>query len=254
VNRLLQATIMFLLGLLAIRLFVTDEYLRFVKPSLGPWLLVVGVALLGLVALVELVRPGSSGPVPDSGDGETAGHGHGLGDDGHGHDHGHGPRVGLLLFLPVLTVFVVSPPALGAYSAERTPSRPPTKQEAGAPLPEKGSNGYRRTTLGEYAARTYYDTTPSYADEPVRLVGFVLPRKEGGWYLARISIACCAADGSPTKVFVRAPADMTPPAETWVAVEGRGIGTLSPELEGRAFAEVQAERVIPVEAPTATYE
>lgn len=243
-NRLLQGTVLLLLGLMSIRLFVTDEYLRFVKPAMGPWLLVVGVALVALAVLVEWVRPETAPADPAAHDGPLS----------DGHDHGHGPRVGMLLFLPVLVIFVIGPPALGAFSAERTPSRPPTEQKADAPLPEKASDGLRRTTLEEYASRTYYGTSPSYEGEPVRLVGFVVPRKEGGWYLARISIACCAADGSPTKVFVRTADEQVPPPSTWVAVEGRGLSTLSPELEGSAFAEIEAQRVVPVEAPPAPYE
>lgn len=206
--------------------------------------------------LVEVVRPETdpgdpcspADAVPDAGDGETAAH------DTHGHDHAHGPRVGLLLFLPVLVIFVIGPPALGAFSAERTPTRPPTEQKAGAPLPEKGADGYRVTTLEEYASRTYYGSTPSYDGEPVRLVGFVVPRKEGGWYVARISIACCAADGSPTKVFVRSGSAQAPPRGRWVAVEGRGLSTLSPELQGHALAEIEAERVVQVPPPAAPYE
>ena len=37
---------------------------------------------------------------------------------GRRHDHGgHGPRVAWLLLLPVLTIFLVAPPALGSYAA-----------------------------------------------------------------------------------------------------------------------------------------
>lgn len=247
-NRLLQAMVLLLVGLTSVRLFVTDEYLRFVKPSLGPWLLLTGVAIIAIAVAADGYGR-DKGQVPDGGDGETPHV------DGDGHDHapGHGPRVGWLLFLPILTVFVVGPPALGAFSAERTAAREPGQQRANAPLPDKDSEGYRRTTLEEYASRTYYDTTPSYDGEPVRMVGFVVPRKEGGWYLTRISIGCCAADGSPIKVFVRS-AGQTPPRDGWVQVDGRGLDELSEELEGDALAEVVAERVTPVPAPPAPYE
>jgi uncharacterized repeat protein (TIGR03943 family) len=247
VNRLLQAMVLLLVGLTSVRLFVTDEYLRFVKPSLGPWLLVVGVAVI--VIAVAADGYGGDRQAADSSDGETA-HVDG---DGHGHAPGHGPRVGFLLFLPILTVFVVGPPALGAFSAERTGAREPARQSADEPLPDKDSDGYRRTTLEEYASRTYYNIRPSYDGEPVRLIGFALPRREGGWYLTRISIGCCAADGSPIKVYVRSGAQ-PPPRGGWVQVDGRGIGELSPELRGKALAEVVADRVTPVPEPPAPYE
>ena len=251
-NRLLQAMVLLLVGLTSVRLVLTDEYLRFVKPGLGPWLLLTGFAIIAIAVAADgyaRVDGRDKGEVPDGGDGETP---H-LDGEGHAHAPGHGPAVGFLLFLPILTVFVVGPPALGAFSAERTAAREPAPPSASAPLPEKDSEGFRRTTLEEYAARTYYDSDPSYDGEPVRMVGFVVPRKEGGWYLTRISIGCCAADGSPIKVFVRG-GGQTPPRDGWVQLDGRGLDELSEELEADALAEVVAERVAAVPAPPAPYE
>jgi uncharacterized repeat protein (TIGR03943 family) len=222
-----------MLGATAVRLAVTDEHLRFVKPSLAPWLLVAGVALC-LLAVADCVYASR--------------------DDGGGTVH-PGPRVGLLLLLPVAVVFAVAPPALGSFSAERTAAREPAKPEAvEIALPEPGPDGYRPMRMSDYTARVWWGVTPSVQDEKVRLTGFVTPRPGGGWWLTRMQIACCAADGSPVKVLVRGDVP-APPADTWVQLDGTGIGELSEEAKAEdALAEVVGERVSRVPAPASPYE
>jgi uncharacterized repeat protein (TIGR03943 family) len=239
VTPLLQAMTLLLLGSTAARIVLTGEYLRFVKPSLAPWLLVVGAALavLGLCAARDALTGDHTGR--------------------HRRVHS-GPRVGMLLLLPVAAVYVVAPPPLGSFAAERTPAREPAMPtDSGKPVPlaDAGPDGYRATTLDDYSSRVYWGTEPSYDGERVRLVGFVTPRDGGGWYLTRMQIACCAADGFPIKIFVRDVGGAIPERDSWVQVDGRGVNDVSPDLEADgALAEVVAERVIPVEEPAAPYE
>jgi uncharacterized repeat protein (TIGR03943 family) len=243
VSPLLQVWALLLLGSTAVRLALTDDHLRFVKSSLAPFLLLVGVALCLLGAAVAYLR--SREPQPASGN------------EGHHHAGDHpGPRIGLLLLLPVAVVYVVAPPPLGSFAAERTAVREPTKVEASVPLPDIGPDGYRRATMADYTARPYWDVTPTYEGEPVRLVGFVTPRAGGGWYLTRMQIACCAADGFPIKVLVRdRTGSLPPPRDSWVQVDGIGVGSVSEHLrEEDALGEVIAERVTPVPAPASPYE
>ena len=51
-----QNAIMVLVGVAALRLGLTDAHLRYVKASLGPWLVVAGVLLVALGALGLLRR------------------------------------------------------------------------------------------------------------------------------------------------------------------------------------------------------
>jgi uncharacterized repeat protein (TIGR03943 family) len=164
--------------------------------------------------------------------------------------------VGVLLLLPVAVVFVVAPPPLGSFAADRTPAREPDRVAPDRlPLPDVEADGYRRTTLAEYTARAFWDVEPSYEDEPVRLTGFVTPRAGGGWYLTRMQIACCAADGFPVKVYVRDDGGAVPPRDSWVQIDGRGRSGTSPDLaEEDVSAEVVPDRVQPVEAPASPYE
>lgn len=246
-SSLIQSCLLVLLGSTAVRLVVLGEHVRFVKPSLGPFLLVVGVLLVAIGLLGEL-RPSR----PETAVTEDAVHAEG---EGHGN---HMPRVALLLLLPVLTVYVVGPPPLGAYAAARTPSRVPAEisEAKPLPLPEKGADGVRTATFQDYSGRAYYGTEPSYDGEQVRLIGFVTPRETGdGWYLTRMTLACCAADGSPIKVLITGADGPEPAPDTWLEVVGTGVGGLSDELKDEGVSgELRAETVRPATAPENPYE
>jgi uncharacterized repeat protein (TIGR03943 family) len=245
----MQSCLLVLLGSTAVRLVVLGEHVRFVKPSLGPFLLVVGAALVVIGLLGELLgelRPAR----PKTAVVEGAVH-------AEGEDHGsHLPRIALLLLLPVLTVYVVGPPPLGAYAASRTPTRVPVAEAAPVPLPEPGPDGVRTATHSDYTARAYYGSEPSYEGQQVRLTGFVTPRESGeGWYLTRMTLACCAADGSPIKVLITGADGPEPAPDTWLEVVGTGVGSLGDELrEEGVSGELRATSTTPVTPPENPYE
>ena len=103
VKRQTQSLMLLILGgaLLNISAF-SNTYVNYVKPGFRPLLLGAGVVLV-ILALVSLVR-------------QWRGQGGGQGD---GHDHGddHGPRVAWLLAVPVFTIVLIAPPALGSFAA-----------------------------------------------------------------------------------------------------------------------------------------
>jgi uncharacterized repeat protein (TIGR03943 family) len=105
--------------------------------------------------------------------------------------------------LPVLAVFLIAPPALGADSVQRAAETPPRREataedgkELFAPLP---NGGVVPLQLPEFTERAAWDSGDSLHGRAVRLTGFVV--HEGrDTYVARIAIACCAADAYPVKV------------------------------------------------------
>jgi uncharacterized repeat protein (TIGR03943 family) len=126
------------------------------------------------------------------------------------------------LFLPILGIFLVAPPALGSFTASRATAR--TAPSVAAP-----SKGYRPLpagppavmSIGEYVGRAFAPEDGLLATLPghqVVLTGFVMPGREGGWYLTRLHIACCAADAIAMQVIVRGAA--MPPKDAWVQVTG----------------------------------
>jgi hypothetical protein len=66
-------------------------------------------------------------------------------------------------------------------------------------------------TLAEFSGRARWDQA-SLTGRRVRLTGFVTPAREGGWYLTRMSLRCCAADAMVWRVAVTAAGPVPWPA------------------------------------------
>jgi uncharacterized repeat protein (TIGR03943 family) len=248
-RREVQAILLVLLGtaLLRISLF-SDSYLRYVRAALGPYLVASGgvLVLLGVASAVATVRALRADPErthPEAHD--------------HGHDHGHGhggPRIAWLLTLPVLAIVLVAPPALGSYTAQRSESttvKPAGTQPTFPPLP---AGDPLTMTLGSFDVRAVWDTAAPLRGRRVKLTGFVTAGKEGGWYLTRLTISCCAADALASKVEIRgAAADPVPPSGSWVEV----VGTWLPdgkEAEPDTIPLLTAAQVTRIPEPKDPYE
>ncbi len=155
-NKTTQSVLISLLGGLMISITVSGRYTSYVKPSYGP-LLVIGGVILILVGVLSIIvglrddwradqaredraalesarfavahaRSGefSDGSAAadvlsaqaDHGPGDDHGHSHGDGDDAHGHSHERS-RAPWLIMAPILVLFLLAPPALGAAAVSR---------------------------------------------------------------------------------------------------------------------------------------
>jgi uncharacterized repeat protein (TIGR03943 family) len=221
--------ILVLLGGAVLRITtLSTTYLNYVKPGFRPFLIAAGavVFVLGVVGLIQEWR-GST---------ETD------------HHHEHAPRVAWLLTLPVFAIYLIAPPALGAFSArsEEAPAEPPVAAlDVFQALPAGKVNDM---TIGEFIGRAWGESAKSSLEgRQVKLTGFVVPsvKKKDRWYVARIQIACCAADGIALKVAVLDAA--MPPENSWVEVTGTWrapksgklpAGTVAPELNAVSVTEI----------------
>jgi uncharacterized repeat protein (TIGR03943 family) len=112
-------------------------------------------------------------------------------------------------------------------------------------------------TLADYNLRALWDTGHSLEGRTLRLTGFVTRRAEGGWFLTRMTMQCCAADAAAVRVTVLGMP--SPPVDQWVTVEGTWVpsavaadpGVLTGDVEP---AQLQAARVRHVETPREPYE
>jgi uncharacterized repeat protein (TIGR03943 family) len=241
VNREVQSVLLVLLGGAVLRISLGDTYLRYVKEGLQPFLLAAGGILL-LLGLASAWYDGLARPLP--GPASTA-----ADDDGHGHDTLHGPRVAWMLLLPVLAIFLVAPPALGSYAAARDAGT--VAQPADGSFPALPAGDVVDLGVVDFATRAVWDVGRSLEGRTVALTGFVTPDGAGGWYLTRISLSCCAADGRATKVAVRgAPA---PPADRWVRLTGEWVPD-GPAMTDDAVPAITARDVVEVDAPRNPYE
>lgn len=237
-----QDALTLLAGATLLAVGATDLHLRYVKAEMQPLLLVAGALLLGLGlrGLLRVYRDLRTERAPVE---ELV-----------ALPHGHHPvaRSSWLIVLPLLVLSLVGPPALGSYAAARSDTRISAPTIALPPL-DAPTDGAVTLTLTEYYMRVLYDTG-SLTGVRVRLTGFVTP-VEGRWFVTRMSLSCCAADGRPVKVLTAGqPAAVALPADSWVEV----VGTVTePErLPGDpiAVATLQLESIRGISAPRDPYE
>ena len=225
--------LLLVLGVVTVQLVRTGAHVRYVKPGLAPWLVVTGAVLVVLgVAGLFAAASGTSAQRPPA------------------------PRVGWLLLVPVGLLVVVAPPALGSYGLE---GRATTVREAREPLgalppPREGAV---ELTLREYAQRAAFQPA-TLQGARLRLVGFAVPatgeeaaRHGAGFYLTRIALNCCAADGTAVRVFVRTAA--APATDTWWSVEGSAPAGGGPAPGSSEDAVLEGARVEPVPQPANPY-
>ncbi len=228
-----QGLLLMFLGAVLLRIAGTDAYLRYVVEWMK-WPLLVSGALLLLLALGPLLREEKD-------------------EEEHAHDalgHGHGvPRVTWLLVLPGIIAFVVSPPELGSYLAER---RADDLVAVSAPTEATslGGDGPVDLPVEEFMWLAQV-ADPQLEGQPVTLTGFV---SYGGgsedWYVTRMQIGCCAADAMAYRVKVQGAE--RPERDEWVSVTGTHVtGTgVEPPFE----VVMEASDVQVVDEPVQTYE
>jgi uncharacterized repeat protein (TIGR03943 family) len=202
---------------------VGGTYLRYVKPSVQPWLIASGAVMIVLaaVAIIGDIRAHRGADSPDL-DNDQLGDGHGS----HG-DHRHGMRSSWLLVLPVLAIFLIAPPALGADAVTRAGGRtiiaqtaPSITQQGSAAFPPLPAGLVVPLSMSEFVTRSVWDGTGSLNNRMVRLTGFVV-HEGGSTVLARLVITCCAADATPVKVRLVGADAAALRDDQWLTVDGR---------------------------------
>jgi uncharacterized repeat protein (TIGR03943 family) len=242
VNRQAQAVIMLLVGGAVLRTSLTDDYLRYVKEGLRPFL-IAAAALLIVAALMTLWYELRGTRTVDPGcEGAAVGH-----DDGHAHER----KVAWLLVLPVFGLLLVAPPALGSYAANRSG----TALQEVSDFPPLPAGDPVKVGLLDYASRAVFDEGKSLADRRVQLTGFVMAGQGGEWYLARMTLSCCAADARPIKVGLTGNLPGAVRQDMWLELTGTFVDKkVKDQVNGETipFVEVVEAREIP--APAKQYE
>jgi uncharacterized repeat protein (TIGR03943 family) len=206
VRRETQNILLVLLGGALLKISFSGLYLRYVKPGLLPLLIAGGAVMIGL-ALFAIIRDVRRGKPADD-------------DHRDDHEHSHSSRSTWLLLLPVLAVFLISPPALGGDVVGSAADTNQTQRSRNL-LGELPAADVIPLSMTEFVTRTAWDESGTLDGRKVKLTGF-LTRAEGVTYVARIAISCCAADARPLKV--RLTGDVPSlPDEQWVELSGKVV-------------------------------
>jgi uncharacterized repeat protein (TIGR03943 family) len=233
VRRSTQGLALLFLGVVLIRLAVGDAYLSYVT-SWMKWPIIVSGVLLAALAIRPILGLGGE-------------------HDEHDHDGHEVPLVTWLLLLPGLVVFTISPPALGAFLAERRADDgvSATQVSTFAPLPAADAEGEAvEVDLEEFVWRSQVDDGVTLVGREVRIDGFVSLGQDGDWYVTRLSIACCAADARVVRLGVDGAE--APERDSWVRLEGTWVDGTGTDREDPP--RIAATDVAAIEAPRQTYE
>jgi uncharacterized repeat protein (TIGR03943 family) len=107
--------------------------------------------------------------------------------------------------------------------------------------------------MSDFVTRAVWDDSGTLHGRPVRLVGFIVHRGEDV-YLARLVIACCAADANPVKVRLTG-RDMLAelPEDAWFEVRGQFVPG-SARADQRFVPTLTVAALQPVPPPREPYE
>ena len=117
----------------------------------------------------------------------------------------------------MLVIALVAPPALGADAVARAGARNAVVQDSDAfpPLPPGDP---AELTVADFVERAAWDTSGTLDGREVVLTGFAV-RRGAATDLARMTIACCAADARPNRVRLEGDVGEIAP-DTWLRVVG----------------------------------
>ncbi|MFI9380154.1 TIGR03943 family putative permease subunit [Kutzneria sp. NPDC052558] len=157
-------------------------------------------------------------------------------DDGHGHSHG-AARSAWMLLMPVLAIFLIAPPALGADSVNRAGGRTVASEQrqdqvVKTKFPPLPAGSVVPMRMADVATRAAWDSTNSLNGRTLELTGFVV-HDAAGVYVARLVITCCAADAMPVKARLVGAEGLAD--DEWITVTG----------QVRPDSAVQADNYVP---------
>jgi uncharacterized repeat protein (TIGR03943 family) len=230
-------------GILALWMGLTDAMLKYLRPSMRPWLVAAGVGLVG-IGVYGLVRARQ------------------LAVETQAHDHTatpttkRRPRIGWLLVTPVVAIILFGPQPMGDFALRRTPHLPEYAFDIAA---YASSSGQRIPALkmSDFLEGAVQSGNREYlASHDVMLRGFVsLPgvAGPGSFVLTRYLITCCAADAQPLSVTIVG-ASSVPDKNQWLDVTARYEPTIRRVANGDYGPVLRAQRLQPISTPSGPYE
>lgn len=230
-----ENALLLLTGLALAMITATGAFSRYVKTSLQPWLYVTAAVVIGL-ALVAIIGDIKRDAAP------------------HHHDeHSHASRAVWLLFVPVVVLIVVTPPALRPQAS--VPRISAVSNEAlRRPFPPLPPGRAPEVTVPNVVIRAAQDSAGTLDGRLITVIGFTL-RDGEAVDLGRFSVLCCAADARLARVRLEgsAVADAARlPEHTWVRVEGT-VRAAHDSGQPPAIPSVDVNSVTQIDVPADVY-
>jgi putative membrane protein len=235
-SREAENALLLLVGIATAMITISGVYIRYVKASLLPWLIVTAVIVIAL-ALVSIVADIRRGAAP--------------GDD-HG-GHSHRGSIAWLLLAPVVVLAFITPPALRPGAAAPKVTAVST-EVLRRPFPALPDGRAPEVSVPEVMVRAAQDTAGTLNDRLITVIGFTLSEADGV-DLGRVLIICCAADAQLARIHLRgqAASDLKNyPEETWLRVEGTVIPGPA-DGDSTSIPTLQVATATPIPAPANTY-
>ncbi len=215
------------IGVLALQVSASNAILKYLRPSMRPYLLSTAVLLIaaGVVSLLTLrakVRGDAAGPGadedPEIGSAEL-----------HSGMHHRPSRMGWMLLLPALIAVVVAPGTFGSWGAGRHGALALSYRhdfDLGKYLAAQRLAGSQPSMkISDFLwAASDPEQTGALATVDVEITGFVTHVSSDGEGVVRVNryvMGCCAADASPLQVIVRGSESLAD--DQWVKMKVRYV-------------------------------
>lgn len=236
-NTEVQNLSLFCIGSALLWITLDGSFVRYVKPAMGPYLLVSAAVILVLSVVsmarhVQLAGPGA---------GELC-------DDDHGHTH----RSTLLwlLVLPVLVLFFVKPPALAPTGGTDVSNASVAHASAGGAVrfPPLPPGDPPRLGIYEIVQRATQPDGGGLTGRPIAVIG-TLQVSAGKTELAQVTIICCAADARTFRIGLTGPPAWrlagSPPGTWWQVIGVVVDGSANEDRDHVPLLEVVDVRAMP---------
>lgn len=237
-NRLGRSCVLLGMGVLTLRLILTDEFGWFVQQRMRLPLLAAAIALL-LLGVAECLTAFRDVKRDDK-----------------ALERRVGPLVGWLLILPGVVLMAVAPTGLSSAAVDRLDTLVPAESDSEfVPLAESAAPIKMR--VYDFIDRAVWDDAKSLEGTRVELEGLVVndERIPDGFRLTRFLVSCCAADGIPMQIGVHQ-VDQRFANDTWVRVVGtwRPPAAIEYDLSKPVLVELDVESIEVLTDPRSPYE
>lgn len=201
-----QNLLLLVVGATLVKIALDGSYLRYVKASLQPYLLISGcvIVLLGAIAIARDIRAGRATPDP----------------------HSESSRPYWMLLVPAAALLFLAPPALSTGAIPATGPELVSATAPNRPLPPV-TEDTPTMPLRELVQRAHR-SPDTLRDRTITTAGFALPNESGtGFDLGQLAIACCAADGQLLILHLDGPLPAGLAEGDWLSVTGHIVSRAS---------------------------